>query len=426
MVYVINRDGKALMPTERYGKVRRLLRDGLAVAVRRTPFTIRLLYDTACFVQDVTLGIDAGTAHVGLSATTDTKELFSSEVTLRTDIVKLLSARREARRTRRSRKTRYRKPRFDNRRRPKDWLAPSVEQKVQSHLQLIQKVNAILPISKTVIEVAQFDTQLLKNQDIQGTEYQQGSQLGFWNTREYVLFRDNHQCQCCHGKSKDPVLNVHHIESRKTGGDSPDNLITLCETCHKAYHRGKLELHLKRSSEPLRDAALMGIMRWELNNRARLLWNNVQLTYGYITKNTRIAGGLEKSHCVDARCISGHPLAVPSPEYVLARQRRRHNRQIHKANQLSGGRRKFNQAPYLVKGFRLFDKVLYNGTECFIFGRRSSGSFDIRLIYGTKVNASVSCKKLTLVEVSKSFLTTTKKRLAAIPPTNEFVGFLAG
>jgi len=419
MVYVLNRDGKALMPTEHHGKVKHLLREGKAVVVRRTPFTIRLLYDTTGFVQDVTLGVDAGTTHVGMSATTDTKELFSSEATLRTDIVKLLATRRETRRTRRSRKTRYRAPRFDNRKRHESWLAPSVEQKVQSHLHLIDKVNSILPISRTVIEVAQFDTQLLKNPDIQGTEYQQGEQTGFWNTREYVLFRDNHKCQCCHGKSKDPILNVHHIESRKTGGDSPDNLVVLCETCHNAYHRGEVELHLKRSSKSLRDAAAMGIMRWELYNRAKLLWNNVHLTYGYVTKNTRINNGLEKSHSVDARCISGHPLATPSSDCILMRQRRRHNRQVHKANTLSGGRKKNNQAPYLVKGFRLFDKVLYNGTECFIFGRRTRGTFNVRKIDGAVVHTDVGYGKLKFLEISRSFLSTLKREPIRFPIPSE-------
>ena len=406
MVYVLSNTGTPLMPTERSGKVRRMLQGGLAVVVRREPFTIQLLYETDNITQSVTLGVDAGTAHVGLSATTESRELFSAEVALRTDIVKLLSQRREVRRTRRSRKTRYRKARFDNRRKSEGWFAPSVEQRIQSHLQLIERVNAILPITETVIEVAQFDTQLLKNPDIQGEQYQQGEQMGFWNVREYVLARDNHQCQCCHGKSKDPVLNVHHIESRQTGGNSPGNLVTLCETCHKAYHRGDVELKLKRNFQSLRDAAVMSIMRRELYNRARLIWNNVHLTYGYITKHTRITNKLEKSHAVDARCISGNPLAVPCPEQWMMRQRRRHNRQIHKANILSGGRRKLNQAPYLVRGFRLFDKVRYNGTECFVFGRRSTGSFDIRLIDGTKVHAGINCRKLQLLSVSRSCLTT--------------------
>ena len=95
------------------------------------------------------------------------------------------------------------------------------------------------------MEVASFDIQKIKNPEITGGEYQQGEQLNFWNVREYVLFRDNHTCQYCHGKSGDKVLNVHHLESRKTGGDAPNNLITLCETCHKKYHEGKIQLKQK-------------------------------------------------------------------------------------------------------------------------------------------------------------------------------------
>ena len=412
------------MPTQRHGKVRLLLRDGKARVVRTEPFTIQLLYDNTEHTQSVTLGVDAGTGHVGLSATTDKKELFSAEATLRRDIQNLLATRRESRRSRRQRKTRYRAPRFDNRRRAEGWLAPSVRQAVQSHLALIRKVHSILPVTKTVIEVAQFDTQLLKNPDIQGTGYQQGEQLGFWNVREYVLFRDGHSCQHCHGKSGDKVLNVHHIESRKTGGNSPNNLITLCETCHKAYHRGKLDLKFRRGPS-LRDASLMGVMRWTVYNKARKEFGNVRMTYGYITKNTRIRCGLKKSHAVDARCISGHPLAEPAEILWQLRQRRRNNRQLFKANTPKGGMRKRNQAPYLVKGFRLFDKVRYKGIECFVFGRRSSGSFDIRLFDGTRVNAGVTYKKLQFVGVSGTFIINQLKRNLAIPPTNEFVGFLA-
>lgn len=241
-----------------------MLHDGKAVIVSHTPFTIRLLYETKTrFIQDVTLGMDAGSKTVGLSASNETKELYRCEVTLRNDIVNLISTRRESRRTRRSRKLRYRAARFNNRisSKNKGWLAPSVRQKVESHLRIVETVCRTLPVKSIVVEVAQFDTQLLKNPGIAGEQYQQGPQLGFWNAREYVLFRDNHQCQHCHGKSKDSILNVHHIESRKTGGDSPDNLVTLCETCHKAYHRGEIQLNLKRGSQSLRDAAVMSIMR---------------------------------------------------------------------------------------------------------------------------------------------------------------------
>lgn len=182
---------------------------------------------------------------IGLSATTETKELYASNIELRNDIVKLLSNRRELRRNRRNRKRRYRKARFNNRvkSKKKGWLAPSILNKINTHLKVIADIYKILPVTKLVVEVASFDIQKIKDPDISGEEYQQGEQLGFWNVREYVLFRDNHECQHCHGKSKDSILNVHHIESRKTGGNSPDNLITLCETCHHKYHKGEIQLN---------------------------------------------------------------------------------------------------------------------------------------------------------------------------------------
>lgn len=416
------------MPTTRAGKVRRLLRDGRAVIVSHTPFTVRLTYETTRFTQPVSLGIDAGTAHIGLSATTEKNELLSAEIELRKDIVDNLSIRREARHTRRSKRSvRYRAPRFDNRRSSKKpgWLAPSVQQKVHSHIKAVQDICRILPIASVTVEVAQFDTQWLKNSGLTGTDYQHGPQLGFWNTREYVLFRDNHECQHCHGGSGDKVLNVHHIESRKTGGDSPDNLVTLCETCHKAYHKGEIELKAKRSSKSLRDAAVMSIMRWPVYNRLKDMLNvPVRLTYGYATKHTRIQNGLEKSHCVDARCISGHPIATPCETELHFRQLRHHNRKVMKSNLLKGGRWKRNQAPREIKGFRLFDVVTYNSVPVYVHGRRSTGYFVIKDFNGNTLSNSVSCKTIGLKRHSNSYLFNLKKKHGPIPPMDEFVGFL--
>ena len=281
MVYVINKQGQALMPTERFGKVRRLLKNSLAHVVCRIPFTIQLDYDTTDYTQPVSLGVDAGSKHIGISATTSDKELYAADVELRNDIVDKLSTRRELRRTRRSR-LRYRKARFNNRvsSKRKGWLAPSVENKIQTHLTVVEKIHKFLPITNIVVETTSFDIQKINNPSISGSEYQQGEQLDFFNVREYVLFRDNHICQHCKGKSKDKVLNVHHIESRKTGGDSPKNLITLCETCHKAYHRGEFKLNIKRGKS-FRDSAFMGIMRWSLYDRLKNIYPNVSMTFGY-------------------------------------------------------------------------------------------------------------------------------------------------
>lgn len=414
MVYVLNICMAPLMPCKE-AKARKLLKSGKAKIVKRNPFTIQLLFECENVTQDIVLGVDAGSKHIGLSATTDKKELYAAEVELRDDIVDLLSIRRENRRTRRNRKTRYRKPRFLNRVRSDGWIAPSVQNKVDTHLTVVRRLHEILPITRIIVEVVAFDIQKIKNPDIDGIEYQQGEQLGFWNVREYVFFRDGHTCQCCKGKSKDKILNVHHIESRKTGGNAPNNLITLCETCHKGYHEGQIKLprNIKRGMS-FRDAAFMGIMRWAFYNQLKKLYQNVSLTYGYLTKNARIRNGLPKTHCVDARCISGHPLAEPLGYYFYQKKVRCHNRQIHKNTILKRGYRKRNQAPYIVKGFRLFDKVLYNNQECFIFGRRSSGYFDLRKLDGTKIHASASCKKLKLLETRKTMLC---ERKLVIPST---------
>ena len=415
MVYVLNKNGQPLMPTGRYGKVKHLLRSGNAVVVNRCPFTIQLTYECTNYTQELTLGIDAGSKKIGTSVTTKEKEYYASEVELRNDITKNLSVRRQNRRTRRNRKTRYRAPRFDNRVHAKKegWIAPSIENKIDTHLKTVKDIIHMIPVKKIIVETASFDLQKIENDAISSVEYQEGNMLGFWNVREYVFHRDNHQCQCCHGKSKDDVLNVHHIESRQTGGNRPDNLITLCRYCHKQYHKGNIKLpeNIKKKAG-YRDAAFMGIMRWAFYNKLKKQYSNmdVSMTYGYITKNTRIENNLPKEHCIDARCITGHPKAVPCDEMFIIKKVRCHNRQIHKMTISKGGYRKRNQADYEVKEFRLFDKVSFNGQECFIFGRRASGFFDIRLLDGTKINAGVSYKKLTLLETRKPYLYERRKQ----------------
>ena len=413
MVYVLNIEGKPLMPCKE-AKARKLLKENKAKIYKKEPFTIQLLFICENQTQDITLGIDAGSKYIGLSATTKEKELYAADIELRNDIVDLLSTRRQNRRTRRNR-LRYRKPRFNNRVHSKKngWLAPSVDQKIQTYFKVVEDIHKLLPITKIIVETASFDIQKIKNPEIHNEEYQQGEQLGFWNVREYVLFRDNHTCQCCKGKSKDKILNVHHIESRKTGGNAPNNLITLCETCHKGYHNGTVELPktIKRGMS-FKDAAFMGIMRWSFYNRLKEIYPNVFMTYGYITKDTRIKNNLPKDHYIDARCISGNPNAEPLGYYFYQKKVRCHNRQIHKANILKGGKKKLNQAPYLVKGFRLFDKVEFEGQVCFIFGRRSNGYFDIRKLNGEVISRSASWKKLKLLETRKSLLMERR----ALPP----------
>lgn len=412
--YVLNKRGEPLMPCSP-GKARILLKQQKACVVKRTPFTIKLLHGSAGYKQPITLGVDAGSKHVGLSASTEKRELYSEEFTPRNDVVELLSTRRQNRRSRRNRKTRYRAPRFNNRihSKHKGWLAPSVEVKIQEHITVIKRICRILPVTLVRVETAEFDTQRLKAMLAGkplpvGTDYQLGEMYDEYNVRQYVLKRDNYTCQCCgaHTTAKKAVkLHVHHLESRKVGGNAPSNLITLCATCHNNLHKGKITLDGKKRGKTLRDAAFMGIMRNTLLTRLRNeLHIPVQNTYGYITKLLREQNDIKKSHVNDARCISKHPLAEPCSICYRTKAIRHHNRQIHKAKILKYGIRKANQAPYIVKGFRLWDKVLYNGQECFISGRRTSGYFALRKLDGTTITNSISFKKLQLLEPATNYL----------------------
>lgn len=391
-------------------KARKLLKNGKAVVVKHEPFTIRLKYGSSGYKQPITLGIDTGSVHIGASASIKKQEVYVSETNLRsadgkTNIVRLLAKRRELRRFRRNRKTRYRKARFLNRthHKQKGWLAPSVENKIQAHLKLVADIHKILPVTKIVAEVAQFDIQKIKNPEISGEEYQQGEQLGWANVREYVLFRDGHECQCCHGRSGNPILNVHHLESRMTGGNAPNNLITLCETCHQDYHQGKITLPKRiYRGRSFRDAAFMGVMRWTFYHRLKEIYPNVCLTYGYITKKIRIKYNIAKTHTADAYCIAGNVEAERLNYEYVRKQVRRHNRKLHREAPAKGGIRRRAQAGHLIRGFCLNDTVITKGQRWFIRGMRTKGSFVLRTLIGEKLEIAPS--KITFCWHNNSFL----------------------
>ena len=161
-------------------------------------------YVTGETKQPVTLGIDSGYKIIGFSAVTDKKEILSGELSLRTNISKLLEQRRNYRRTRRS-KLWHRKPRFDNRGRTDVWIAPSVQHKMDTHVRLVNTIKKVLPVTETIVEVANFDIQKIKNPDIKGEEYQQGEQLSFSNLRQYIFHRDGYKCQNPKCKSKTKI-----------------------------------------------------------------------------------------------------------------------------------------------------------------------------------------------------------------------------
>ncbi len=139
-------------------------------------------------------------------------------------------------------------------------------------------------------------------------------------------------------------------------------------------------------------------------------------TYGYITKHTRTNTCLPKEHVIDARCISGNPCACSDGNYLIIRKLRANNRQLHRATILRGGKRRNNQAPREVKGFRLMDSVEYAYRECFLGGRRVSGSFSVADITGKVLADSVSYRKLTLKHHNNTYI---MEEAALLSPTKD-------
>ena len=373
-VYVISKDGQPLMPTSRFGKVRRLLRDKKAKVVGCCPFTIKLLYEPeSLVVQEIVLGQDTGSKHIGAACVANDEVLYQSEITLRDDIKRKMDNRRIFRKNRRYRKTRYRKSRFLNRANStkKDRLPPSVKSKIQSHIDEIEFCKKILPISKIVLEVSQFDTALMKNpalidKKIRQWGYQEGFNYGYSSRREAVLHRDSYTCQCC-GK-KHTRLEVHHIIFRSKGGtDDERNLITLCEKCHKAVHDGILILTKKPKELKLKYATQMSIIRSQLLK----IYPDAIETFGFVTKENRNNLNLSKGHYIDACVIASGGEKFKQLNWLLKKKRvAKQNRQLRK-----GVRGEMKLPTGKVLGFKKFDKVKYLGEICFIKARRSKGDF---------------------------------------------------
>lgn len=343
MVYVLNKEGKPLMPTKRYAKIRILRKRGLLKIISVKPFTVKLLYDTKNITQDVTLGIDSGYLNIGFSAITKKEELISGEVSLLKGQKERLKEKSDYRKLRRQR-LRYRAPRFNNRvsSKKEGWLAPSIKHKLDSHIRFIEKLRKILPITKIVVEVANFDIQKIKNPDIEGEKYQEGEQKGFWNLREYILHRDNHKCQnpdCKNSAAKDSskkaILMIHHIVFRDQGGtDAPSNLITLCNKCHTpANHKKSKLLHNwmveGKKVKGFKDSTFMSIVRWRLVDYLKSIDLETNHTYGFETKSKRIQLKLEKSHYNDAFCIAGGNIQKKAEPFFVE-QIRRNNRSLEK------------------------------------------------------------------------------------------------
>lgn len=407
MVYVISKSGKPLMPCKP-AKARKLLRDGKAKVKKRTPFTIKLLFDCEEEVQEVIAGMDTGSKTIGSACIGNGKVLYQSEIHLRSDIKSKMDRRRSYRRNRRGRKCRYRKPRWSNRAsmKRKDRLSPTVLSKLNSHLKEKRFVESILPISSWKVETASFDIHKISNPEVQGKDYQNGDLKDYYNVKQFVLERNSYTCQHCKGKSKDKYLHVHHIVFRSNGGsDHQDNLITLCKTCHNELHDGKITLNLKGKKSITKHATEMGILKSQLKKK----FGDFIETFGYETKFKReTILNLPKTHYNDAIaicCEEGE--IVETLDNILIKKC------VAKGDcqQTKGVRSEKKLPTGKLFGFRKFDKVKTPEGVGFIKGKRSSGAFVISDVFGnifkkswnaTKYLERISARKSIIMEVCTS------------------------
>ena len=370
---------------------RLLLKQGKAKVKTKCPFVIKLLYDTTTYTQNLTLGVDTGSSHIG-TAVSDFKGniLYMSDVEIRNDIANKMSQRAKYRRNRRNRKTRYRKARWLNRKNSikKDRFTPTMRSKFHSHEKEIEFVKSIHPIRTLVLETGTFDPHLMKNPNLHNPVYrhwgyQQGDNYGFENTKEKVLNRDNYTCQYCKGKKKDSKLEVHHIIFRSNGGsDEEENLITLCHTCHSKIHHNTVKLNLKgKVKGTLKHATQMNSIRCQL---LRMYPEAIE-TFGYITKANRQTLGIAKEHYLDA-CV----IASAGQQIMLKTDVVFYKKCIPEGDfqQTKGVRSEQNIPTCKIQGFRKFDKVKYLKNEYFIKGRMSSGYAILMDIHGSKVDFS--------------------------------------
>lgn len=381
-VFVLNMRGEPLMPCSQR-KARILLKESRAVIYKYNPFTIRLAYATGEAKQDCHIGIDTGSKHVGIAVASGNKIFFKGEIELRQDVKRNIDMKRAYRRDRRNRKTRYRQPRFLNRKRTDRWLPPSLQNRVNHTFHWIDTLSSLVPNPLLHIEVGKFDTAKMINPEINGVDYQRGQTYGFFDERYFVFARDNYTCQCC-GKSKDKILQTHHIIYRSNGGtDRADNLITVCTDCHtsKNHQKGGILYEWQKQHKEVKQYKEPPFMN-TLRRKMFVRYPNAVITYGSETTPKRKEMGLAKTHYNDAVIISGiDEINEDCSEWLNIKQFRKKKRSLHEATARRGRKtpncnqiRNSKNTPY-YKGFYLNDKVSILGKTGYITGFTSGGAY---------------------------------------------------
>jgi 5-methylcytosine-specific restriction endonuclease McrA len=314
-VFLVDAQKRPLTPVHP-GRARLLLKAGKATVFKRFPFTLILRQPVEQAVDEpLRLKIDPGSHTTGLALVAETtgEVVWAGELTHQgEEIVERLQKRRAVRRGRRQRHTRYRQPRFENRRRPKGWLPPSQRSRVQNVVTWVERLRRLCPITALSLELVRFDTQAMQTPDIEGIQYQQGTLAGF-EVKEYLLQKWGHRCAYC-DKTGVP-FEIEHIRARSRGGSSRESNLTLsCVPCNTAkgtqdirvflaHDPERLAHMLSQAQASLRDVAAVNATRWALYERLLALGLPVEVGSGGRTKYNRGKQEMPKTHWTDAACI---------------------------------------------------------------------------------------------------------------------------
>ena len=320
-VFVLDKRKNPLMPCSEK-RARLLLARGRAVVVRVYPFTIRLKDRLGGDVQPVRVKIDPGSKTTGIAVVREKgkKQHVLALIELQhrgRQISKSLEQRRAFRRRRRN-QLRYRAPRFLNRTKPKGWLAPSLQHRVDTTKSQVNRLQSLVPVVAISQELVRFDTQKMEYPEISGVEYQQGTLLGY-EVREYLLEKWGRECAYC--GEKDTPLQIEHIDPRANGGSNRvSNLTLACDPCNKEKgkqslanffatskrlknHQSRLDHVLKQAKTPLRDASAVNSTRWVLYQALNGTGLPVEVATGGRTKFNRSRLSIPKAHALDAACV---------------------------------------------------------------------------------------------------------------------------
>jgi 5-methylcytosine-specific restriction endonuclease McrA len=397
-VFLVDTNKRPLDPVHP-GWARKLLNTGQAAVFRRYPFTLILKKEVAEeVVRPLRLKLDPGSKTTGFALVDDQsgEVVFAAELTHRGQQIKnALHARRAVRLSRRQRKTRYRAPRFDNRGRPKGWLAPSLESRIATTLTWTRRLLRVCPITEISMELVKFDMQLMDHPEIAGIEYQQGELAGY-EVREYLLEKWGRRCAYC--DATDVPLQIEHLVCRARGGtDRVSNVCLACEPCNRKKGTQDISVFLKRdpvrlarilaqAKAPLRDAAAVNATRWVLYDRLKTLALPIECGSGGLTKYNRVKLGFPKAHWTDAACVgksTPQMLCVKGVTPLLITAMGHGSRQMCRMNKW-GFPRTGPKAARRVKGFQTGDIVRavvptgkYAGRYTGRVAVRRSGSFDV-------------------------------------------------